>query len=361
MACRKAGIAACLKRWGPLKERGSGNSGSANKLAIRKAAPEPSRQIPTAIGFLISGEERIMLEHLYSDPNLRETEQALPHLYKRLIFNYGLFIECPSIRFALLAYSAARQFKSGMCGNESRIDEYSTRGCQALTRKLCSEFDVEEMFTMLFILRAETERYFYYNGSSRSQSDLLRARLAVHARGMHALLENLGDRLRVTTTERFGKEIWDVVVNWFATGIGPSTNKATDLINLSSFYRQQIPEIHNCHQSAIRYRDIALGNTVAGLVKMLLQGCIEGEMGVFRISLEQELDGYLSLSKTITSRQTIMTSETKRTPRQEQYRIMQYYAGKIILHISKELAVSFTWVQEVVSAALSLNEWAMDK
>jgi hypothetical protein len=32
-------------------------------------------------------------------------------------------------------------------------------------------------------------------------------------------------------------------------------------------------------------------------------------------------------------------------------------AGRIILHISKELAVSFSWVQEVVSAALGLHEW----
>jgi hypothetical protein len=173
---------------------------------------------------------------------------------------------------------------------------------------------------------------------------------------MHSFFEYFGDRLRVTTIESFGKEVWDLVVNSF----GSSIANGMDLIsNLSSFYRQRIPEIQDCHQLAIPFRDSALGNTVAGLVKMLLEGCMDGTKDVYRISLEQELEGYLSLCELFALPRPMMISENQRGAEGsgEQVRIMQYYAGRIILRLSKELVVPFTWVQEVVAVALSLDIW----
>lgn len=365
LACQKSGISACVKRWGPLKEsteRADGNPGFVNDPAVQKtqlSPHEPSRQIPTAIGALISGEECNLLEYIYTLSDKPRASSTWQHLYKRLIFKYGLSIECPSVRFGLLAYSAATQFYRGICGNQDRIDDYSFRGCRALRNKVCEEFNVEEMFTMLLLICAEKMRYYYYVGASRSNPDLLRgkARLTVHMRGMHSFLESFGDRLRVTTTESFGKEVWDFVVNSFGSSISIAYTNGMDVINLSSFYRQRIPEIQDCHQLAIPFRDSALGNTVAGLVKMLLEGCMDGTKDLYRISLEQELEGYLSLCGLI-GLPPMMISETQGGAKWwgEQVRIMQYYAGRIILHLSKELVVPFTWVQEVVAAALRIDK-----
>jgi len=345
-------------------ERGDGNPEFCNGPVVGKTqrfAYEPSRQIPTAIASLISGEERNMLEYVYTPPKSLSwaEDPAWHYLYKRLIFNYGFSIEFPSVRFGMLARSAASQFRYGIGGNEDRIDEYLIRGCQALRNKIYTEFDVEEMFTMLFLIQAENDRYAYYVSTGRSNSDHLKAltaRLVVHVRGMHSLLKGFGDRLRAATAERFGKEVWELVVNYFANYIGYSDGM--DLLSQSSFYRQQISEMRDCHHLVTRWRDSALGNTVAGLVKKLLQGCMDGAMVAFRTSLEEELEGYLSLYKMITLSQPMMTSETpsRMNWRTQKYLIMQHYAGKIILHLSKKLAVSFTWVQEVVSAALSLHE-----
>jgi hypothetical protein len=134
-------------------ERADGNPGFVNDPAVQEtqlSPHEPSRQIPTAIGSLISGEERNLLEYIYTLSDKPREPSTWQHLYKRLIFKYGLSIECPSVRFGLLAYSAAKQFCRGICGNQDRIDEYSIRSYRALRNKVCSEFNVEEMFTMHF-------------------------------------------------------------------------------------------------------------------------------------------------------------------------------------------------------------------
>ena len=219
LACQKSGISPCVKRWGSLKEskqRGNGNPGLDSGFALEEtqgSAHEPSRQIPTAIGCLLSSKDRNMLEYVYTvyrrtDPD--PWRHAMRHLCQRIVFNYGISIgKSPSVRFGLLAFSASSQFSRGIMGSEDQIDEYSIRGYQALRSKNCSEFDVEEMLTMSLLLDAEQLRYYHHVTTDRSNSSHLRAiaRLLVHMRGMHSLLQHFGDRLRDATIRRFGKEV----------------------------------------------------------------------------------------------------------------------------------------------------------
>lgn len=359
-----------MKTWGPFKES-NGNEltnftiaqivGDPRITTMQGFALNPLRQPNSALD-AISGKDVQMLEYVCTivkrEPGVSDWAKFVDHIISRVISNYGFSIGCHSIRFGLLAYSAAHQFSRGLYGNEDRIDEYSTPGYHALRMKECSQFGEEELLTMFFLLMTEEQRYWGHVGTSHSNSGRSRARrrMTVHLWGIKTLLEHFGDRIRAAITERFGDEVWELVVDMFGSSIGYIDGP--DVIAMASFYRKCVADIQNSRQFlSPAQREIAIGNIAAGLMKISLQECIK-EASEVRASLEDELELHLSLWENDTFPQSPMTHEGRSNWKNEQYAIMQRNAGKIALHIFKEQANSFSWSQELVSTALSVYEWA---
>lgn len=367
-ACEKAGIPTCVKRWGPGKESTIATGREpANNTANVKASPrpvlEPSRQLPSNMDAVISGEEVNLLEYLYSLAKRRPDSafsQSYDHIYKRLRWNYGLFIQSHLVRFGLLAFSAAMQFYEGLCGNEDRINEYSIRGYQALRKKRYSSFGVEEMFTMLFLSLAEDCRYWKYRlNGNRWNSDLSRTqrRIVVHLRGMQSLLEGSGEGLKVSMAESFGMEVWEIMVNHFGSLIGHADGM--DAISMGSFFRQHMAAIPIFHPCSMGVRNIAMGNALSYLVKIVFQEWVDETNSILRSFAEAELEMYLSLCENIPVPLTDRPRETSWQWRDEQYLLLPYYVAKIVLQICKGRVPLFIWARHQVSAAHDLYKWRL--
>ena len=370
-SCKKSGILSCVKRWGPLKESAEKEATNirANDLpgkaqVVRSFVFEPSRQLPTAIDAVIRGEEVNMLQYIYTE--ISNTPWlwagAMFQVITQIRFNYGLSVECQSIRSALLFVAAARMLHQGVYQNDEQFDKYSIRANRALWRKDCSLFDVEEFFCIYFLIIAEDLRLWAYVNSDRPREDLDRAYMqgCVHVRGMLALMNKLDERLRSTVVEKFGEATWTNIQDHLAAALSASDGE--ELVKMASLYRR---EFQNKYvrptkttlglQCASSQRIGAVGNVMAGLSKMILKGLVrQDEHGVGRSYARHELKMYLHYSEN-----TAMSNSL--SLRDQQYWIMQQTTAKILLHLSEEPSKRtldthcFVWAKHLTSAALRLH------
>jgi len=188
-----------------------------------------------------------MLEYIYAYFKPNPNESAAPvkanhHFLSRLSFTYGRSIDCPSVRFGMLAFAGAVQFFNGLCENDDLIKEYSSRGHRALVKRMASHFDVAELFTILLLILAEAYRYFSYSepcqpDSAKSGS---REKIGIHLRGMRYLLQQSGIDLRDRTTDGFGGEIWEFTVDSFGSFIEHADE--SDVVQMASLYYRLVEE-----------------------------------------------------------------------------------------------------------------------
>ena len=365
-SCKKDGISSCVKRWGPFKESAEkeGASISIEDLpgktqVVRRFVFEPSRQLPTAIDAVIHDEEVNMLQYIYKE--ISNTPWiwagALFQVITQITSMYGPSIKCQAIRYALLATAGARMVYQGIHQNEEQFDKYSIRASHALRRKDCSSFDIEEYFCIYFLIIAEDLRLWAYVSSNRPIEDLDRARVqgSVHVRGMLALMNSLGGRLRSAVVEKFGEMTWMNTQDHLAAA--SSASDGEELVKMASLYRREIQSNHTLGlQSAYSRRESAVGNVMAGLSKMILKGLVlqDGD-GMVQASVRYELKSYLHYSESTATNNSLPL-------RDEQYWIMQQTTAKILLYISTDPSkrtldsYCFTWAKHLTSVALRLHE-----
>ena len=350
-----------MKKWGPGKESIIATSTGrkvkstlprAQISASQRQVPAPSKELPTNMAdAVISGEEVKLLHYLYTSAERMPDsayKKSYDHIYKRLTWNYGLSIQCRPIRYSLLAFAAASQFYDGLRGDEDQIYEYSNRAYQALRDKKSSSFGVEEMCTMLFLIHADDNRYWQYIHGNRSTSELsgTQARIAVHLHGVQSLLKQSYERLRASMAKNFGMEVWDIIVNDFASMTAHADGM--DLVSMASFWRKHVIGFPT-----------ALFHVLSGLVKVVLQEWVDETNNVLRASAERELETYLSLCQNIKRPPADRPREVPLQWRREQFMTLAYYTANIVFQISKGPLPLFIWAKEQVSAALDLYRWRM--
>ena len=367
LVCRKEGISLCVKRWGPAKETEEEGRNSTeaqltgSQVVVQPFNPEPSRQIPTAIDAVINGKEINMLQYVYLLDEQRPNEgvaEISTQIFKRISLVYGLSIECLPLRSALLALSGALQFNHGGWESEQQLDEYSSRACRALRDKSSSSFDLEEFFTIYFLIFAESERLWTYAAQKRTNSDtsIAHMQMRVHVRGILTMMKDSWDRLRTVCKDRFGEETWanaqEVLAGIVAIVGGP------EQAQMAFLYRKHLSEVkdHPMMASNVATRLTAVGNIIAGLSKTILERLVaEDEGDVVLEFTRHELKRYLLYA----DKSGLFSSSTATSWHDILFWTLQKNAAKVILYLSTESSKQntpqlFVWANELISTALCL-------